>query len=177
MKNHTLARPYAKAAYQYAKETGKVEAWFKFLGQMGVLFAERSMQNLLHHPELSALVLVDTILTQFEGNVESGMANFLKEVALQKRLNVLPEMVELFAEDWQKDRQVKEFTVTSATALSKAEKAELEKTLSAQFNGPVFLSFNIDQGLIGGVMIQSGDYVVDGSLKGQLTRLKYALRK
>jgi F-type H+-transporting ATPase subunit delta len=177
MKNYTLARPYAKAAYLYAKEHHTVQLWFTFLGELGVLFADHAMQNLLENPQLPKATLLAIITENLSAKPDVGMQNFLRELTLQQRLAVLPEMVELFAEDWQKDRQVKEFTVTSANALSKVEVAELEKNLSAQFKQPVFLTLQIDPTLIGGLMIQSGDYVVDGSLKGQLNRLKYSLRK
>ena len=177
MKNYTLARPYAKAAYLYAKETATVEAWFQFLGKLGLLFAEQSMQNLLQNPQLPKDLLLDIISKNTEPKPDAGMKNFLRELMLQQRLAVLPEMVELFAEDWQKDRQVKEFNIRSAVELTPAEVKELEENLAAQFKQPVFLTLEIDTSLIGGILIQSGDYVVDGSLKGQLNRLKYSLRK
>ena len=177
MKNYVLARPYAKAAYLYAKEQGAVETWFQFLGQLGLLFAEHAMQNLLQNPQLPKEMLLDIIAENLSPKPDASMQNFLHELAVQHRLPFLPEMVELFAEDWQKDRQVKEFNITSAMELSKTEVAELEKNLAAQFKQPAFLTLQIDQSLIGGMMIQSGDYVLDGSLKGQLNRLKYSLRK
>jgi F-type H+-transporting ATPase subunit delta len=177
MKNYTLARPYAKAAYLYAKEQHAVEAWFAFLGHLGVLFADQEMQSLLQNPLLSSEVLIEVLLEQIQPRPDAGMENFLREITRQHRLVVLPEMVELFAEDWQKDRQVKEFNVTSAAELSQSALSELEKNLSVQFGQPVFLTLKIDESLIGGMVIQSGDYVVDGSLKGQLNRLKYSLRK
>ncbi len=177
MKNYTLARPYAKAAYLYAKEHHAVQAWFDFLGKLGVLFADRDMQNLLQNPQLPKATLLAILAENLSPKPDAGMQNFLHELTVQQRLAVLPEMVELFAEDWQKDRQVKEFNITSAAELSKSEVAELEKNLTAQFAQPVFLTLHVDQSLIGGMMIQSGDYVMDGSLKGQLDRLKYSLRK
>ncbi len=177
MKNYTLARPYAKAAYLYAKEHETVDAWFAFLGQLGLLFADQAMQNLLQNPQLSKADLMAVISDTMSPKPDQGMHNFLHELTLRQRLAVLPEMVELFAEDWQKDRQVKEVMVTSAAELSKTDVAELEKNLTARFKQPVFLTMQIDESLIGGLMIQSGDYVVDGSLKGQLNRLKYSLRK
>ncbi|MCX7122578.1 MAG: F0F1 ATP synthase subunit delta [Gammaproteobacteria bacterium] len=177
MKNDTLARPYAKAAYLYAKEQGTVELWFQFLGKLGLVFADHTMQNLLQNPQLPKETLLAIITENMSPSPDQGMQNFLKELTHQQRLAVLPEMVELFAEDWQMDRHVKEFTVSSATALSTAQITELEQNLTAQFKQPVFLTLKIDESLMGGMMIQSGDYVVDGSLKGQLNRLKYSLRK
>ncbi len=175
MKNYVLARPYAKAAYLYAKEKGVVPAWFDFLGALGVLFADRKTLELLKNPRLSDDILVEVLIVALPQYPSPEMQNFLRTVAQAKRLPVLPEMVECFARDWQQDRTVRHVNVTSTVTLTAAELHDLKLTLEAEWKRPVFIEPAIDESLIGGIMIQSDDYVMDGSLKGQLSRLRQSL--
>lgn len=175
MKNYVLARPYAKAAYLYAKEKGVVEPWFDFLGELGVLFADRNTVALLKNPRLSDEVLLDVLISSLSTRPTTEMQNFLQLLAEKKRLSVLPEIVECYARDWENDRAVRHVDIISTTPLSKKELADLRETLEIRLGQPVFLEPSIDESLIGGMMIRSDDYVMDGSLKGQLSRLRQAL--
>jgi F-type H+-transporting ATPase subunit delta len=175
MKNLSLARPYAKAAYLYAKEHLQVEPWFDFLGELGVLFADINMLKLIKNPKLSRAVLLETLTSALKHKPTVPMLHFLQQLAEKNRLELLPEIVELFARDWQKDRTVREVEITATQKLSDKQLAELQTSLTHQFKQPVFIEVVIDERLIGGLIIRSGDYVMDGSLRGQLKRLKHTL--
>ena len=66
-------------------------------------------------------------------------------------------------------------TVTSATALPDAELESIRAALRTRFGREVELDTAIDESLIGGAVIDAGDVVIDGSLKGKLARLQSAL--
>lgn len=175
MSHLTLARPYAKAAYLYAKEKGEVEPWFDFLGELGLLFASRKMLSLLKNPKLQVSILLDVLFHQLQHQPNANMRHYLQVLAENKRLDCLPDIVALFARDWQHDRAVREVEVISTEALSKTQLSDLETALTKRFNQRIFIHASVDPLLIGGVMIRSNDYVMDGSLLGQLKRLKHTL--
>lgn len=175
MKQYALARPYAKAAFLFAKEQDQTTAWSEFLNDIAQLFQDTVLTAFLKHPKFNAQDFIDAIMQKQNQKNNSGFANFLKLLAENQRLTLLPEIAELFLLDVKAENTVREVQIKSAMPLSKTEIKHLTTDLEQKFAQPVELSFTVDPSLIGGLMIESGDYVIDGSLKGQLQRLKTTL--
>lgn len=174
MKNYTLARPYAKAAYLFAKEHKEVELWSQFLGTLAQIFQNESMQHLLKNPAFQVQDLIDMVLDK-KSKANEQFKNFLMLLSENHRLSHLPEIAELFEEDVQAGEAVREVIVKTAMKLSAAEMKSLEKFLNETFKQPVEMEVIEDTSLIGGLIIESEDTVIDNSLKGQLHRLKQNL--
>ncbi len=175
MKHYTLARPYAKAAYLFAKEADKLKTWTQFLEKMAALVDDETMQAILKHPQFNAQILIDLAVEKLGDNDVRHFQNFLMLLHENRRLALLPEIYELFLEDVKGESAAREVSVKSAAKLSKAEITALRAKLASQFNQPVDLEIIQDASLIGGMIIESGDYVMDSSLQGQLQRLKQEL--
>lgn len=175
MKHYTLARPYAKAAYLFAVDANKVEAWAGFLGQMAELLSDETLRHALKHPQFKVQQLIDVAVEKLGDEDGGHFQNFLRLLAEKHRLGLLPEIHELFLEDVKKGTECRAVLVKSAFKLSKSEIKALETQLTKQFKQTVDLNVVEDASLIGGMIIESGDYVQDGSLSGQLQRLKQNL--
>jgi F-type H+-transporting ATPase subunit delta len=169
----TLARPYARAVFQMAREQSRLQAWSNLLGFSARLVADPSVQRLLGNPQVSAASLVDVVVPQ--GDVDPLFTQFLSVLAENRRLGVLPEIAGLFDAMRAEDEKVVKATVTSATPLAEDELAKLKFSLMNRFNRQVELTTAVDPSLIGGAVIDAGDVVIDGSLRTKLERLGAAL--
>lgn len=171
----TVARPYAKAAFDFAVEHNAIAQWQDMLKFAGAVSSNEEM-----HQYLTGSVAVDTLADIYisvcgERLDEHGQ-NFIKVLAENKRLAVLPEISEMFdAFKSEYDKEV-EVEVTSAIALSDAQKTELSASLNKRLARKVKLICNVDPALIAGMIVKTGDTVIDGSVKTKLNRLADALQ-
>jgi F-type H+-transporting ATPase subunit delta len=182
--NNTIARPYAEAAFELARETKKLDAWGEALRLAGELTADGRVAKFLANPRLDdeqRLAFLTGLIASAggESSVLAGRdrqgTNFLKLLLEYERVSALPEMAEHF--DALKDaiENTVEVTVTSATELSAEQKRTIVAALKARLGREVELDTALDENLIGGAVIRAGDVVIDGSLRSSLTGLSHAL--
>ena len=101
--------------------------------------------------------------------------NFLGLLFDNRRLPLLPEIAGLYDELRFEAERVVKARVTSAVALPAGELETIKAALKRRFGRDVEVETAVDAGLIGGAVIDAGDVVIDGSLKGKLGRLETAL--
>jgi F-type H+-transporting ATPase subunit delta len=110
------------------------------------------------------------------GGLGERGANFVKVLAENDRLAVLPEIHAQYEALKADAEGTLEATITSAQALTQAQIDELVTGLKARFNRAVNVKAAVDPELIGGAVIAIGDQVIDGSVKGRLQRMAFALQ-
>lgn len=169
----TLARPYAVAAYHFAQERNQVAAWETMLANIRTLVLTEQMQQLLHSPTVDTTNLLKVLQSFSEKCLDASCINFLKLLVENRRLVLAPMIFELFEAIKAKAEHVVSVDVTTAIALNTAEQSALVETIAKQLKHQVLPVFHVNAALIAGAVIRVGDdYVLDGSLKTQLTRLK-----
>ena len=127
---------------------------------------------LLGNPRVSNAQLLD-LLSPPEAN--ETMQRFLAVLAENSRLAMLPEVSALFEQLRAESEQVLKANVTSATAMSDAELNKLTDALKKRFGRDVDVQVAVDESLIGGAIIDTGDLVIDGSVRNKLARLNAGL--
>ncbi|MCS4309647.1 MULTISPECIES: F0F1 ATP synthase subunit delta [Rheinheimera] len=170
-----IARPYAKAAFDFAVEQKALDAWLQMLA-----FAAEVAKNDQVGAYLGANGAADKQAGLFiqvcgEQLNEHGQ-NFIKVMAENHRLLALPEVLAAFIAlkaEFEKEIDV---TVVSATKLSKAQQDKLAAALSQRLARKVKLNCSEDPAVVGGMLIKAGDMVIDGSVRGKLDRLATALQ-
>ncbi|CTP84453.1 F0F1 ATP synthase subunit delta [Xanthomonas translucens pv. arrhenatheri] len=168
----TLARPYARAAFAAASDAGKLAPWSQALALSAQVAADPRVAALLHNPQLQREQAVALLAPQV---ADEQYARFLGLLAEAQRLPLLPEIAGLYDQLRAEAESVVKANVTSATQLSDAEVASLKVALKQRFGREVEITTAVDASLIGGAVIDAGDVVIDGSLKGKLSRLQSAL--
>jgi F-type H+-transporting ATPase subunit delta len=173
----TIARPYAKAAFLAARDAKALPPWSAALTQGASLAADASIEDLITNPKIS----VDQVVAMFAGltgagaDVDAHWQNFVRLLASNKRLHVLPEIAvqyEMLRAQYENELDVQ---VTSAVALSPAQQDKLAGALKTRFKRDIRISTAVDPGLLGGAVIRAGDLVIDGSIHGRLQRLAAVL--
>ena len=171
----TLARPYAKAAFAEAVEQNALTQWSDMLSVAAQFAANDEMAKVLVHPALTAEQQARALTDLCGDKLNQSGSNFLTILAENKRLTLLPEIVELFEELKAEQEHAVEVTVTSAFPLTDAQQQTLSQALKAKLQCEVRLSSDVDQELVGGVIIRAGDLVIDGSVRGKIAKLAEAM--
>ena len=168
----TLARPYARAAFGAGHDQGRLDAWSQALAFSAQVASDPRVSGLLLNPELAD---GDAVALLAPPDADAAYTRFLALLAQAGRLPLLVEVAGLFEQLRAEDQRVVRATVTSATALSASQVEDLRAALKRRFGREVELETAVDASLIGGAVIDAGDVVIDGSLKGKLARLQSAL--
>jgi F-type H+-transporting ATPase subunit delta len=171
----TIARPYARAAFEEARAHGGLSAWSEALAAGALAVRDPRVAALLDNPKVSREQLAQLVIGIAAGKLDKAGGNFIRTLAENHRLPVLPEISALFDEFKNEAEGVAEVTVTSAVALSAPQLKTLEDALAKRLKRQVRLHTALDPALIGGAVVRSGDLVIDGSLKGRLERIAHQL--
>ncbi|WP_242165099.1 F0F1 ATP synthase subunit delta [Lysobacter sp. M15] len=170
----TLARPYARAAFAIARDGGRFAQWSDALGFAARIAADSQVASLLANPRLTA---GDAITLLSVDGTEPAFADFLALLAENRRMTLLPEIAGLYEQLRADAEKVVRAKVTSATTLPVGELDTITAALRKRFGREVHVETAIDESLIGGALIDTGDMVIDGSLRGKLQRLQAALNQ
>ena len=182
--NHTIARPYAQAAFEIASESKGLDKWSEALGVGRDLLGDGQVTKFLANPKLTDEERLSFLTELFAsaggktlilaGGNKHG-TNFLKLLLEYERVSALPEISDHFDRLKANVENTVEVTVTSASPLSAAQQKTIAKALTERLGREVNLATEIDENLIGGAVISAGDVVIDGSLRSRLEGLSNAL--
>jgi len=172
----TLARPYAKAAFEFAQNQNKLTEWSAMLGLASAVSVDETVQQVLRVPRMTGDEKANTFVEVCGDKLNAKVQNFIHLLAENDRLLLLPEITELFELLKAEQEKSVDVEVTSAFALNNEQKDKLAKVLSARLSREVRLHATEDASLIGGVVIRAGDLVIDGSVRGKIAKLAEALK-
>ena len=172
----TLARPYAKAAFEYAQAHQQLANWSAMLGLAAAVSQDDTMQRVLKAPRLTSKDKATTFVEVCGDKFDGSVSNFIHILAENDRLALLPHVSELFELLKAEQEKSIDVDVTSAFALNDEQQDKLAKVLSARLGREVRLHAAEDAALIGGVIIRAGDLVIDGSVRGKIAKLAEALK-
>jgi len=171
----TLARPYAKAAFEFAQSNDQLQNWSDMLSFCAAVVTNEALAEFLDNPGLTRAEASSAMLKVVDGNVDEKGANFIKLLAQNKRLELLPAIAELFEENKALYEKSIDVEITSAADLSEDQVSKLTSRLSEKLGRQVNINSQTDASLIGGMLIRAGDTVIDATLRGKLNELSDAL--
>jgi len=171
----TLARPYAKAVFDAAKDQNAIDQWDQALAFAAMVAADQEVAKILANPGLSEQRKAEFFADCFEEPLPEALRNFLLILAEHKRLALVPEISALFRlyrSDLEKSVSL---TIDTAFELSADEQQKLIDALSKKLERKVELETTVNQSLIGGAVVRTGDLVIDASVRGKLAKMATAL--
>ena len=170
----TLARPYARAAFELAHAAGSLGAWSQALAFAAEVAKDARVANFGNDPRVQPEQLVAIHLPQGMA-ADAPFARFLGELAEHRRMALLPEIADLYEEYKRESESQLLVKVTSAFALDAAQAEQLKASLKRRFKREIELETQVDASLLAGVVIDTGEQVIDGSARGRLAKLASAL--
>lgn len=171
----TAARPYARAAYDTANTHSEQQQWTDMLVFMAAVAYDPTMTALLDSPGLSQAQSAEMFIKVCEDKVDQRAKNFIKLLAENDRIKLLPEIAALYEHYRAEAEGSIDAEVISASETSDAQLAKISAALKKRLGKEVRLTSKIDPTLIGGAIIRAGDMVIDGSVSGRLTKLSTTL--
>lgn len=170
----TLARPYARAAFELARADAGLAAWAGKLAFAAQVASDPRVAALFGDPRVAQADLAAVVSPEGEP-ADSAFARFIGLLAENHRLPVLPEIGALYEGYKQEAERVLKVNVRSASPIGADEAAKLKDALRRRFGRDIEIEQSIDASVLGGAVIDAGDVVIDGSVRGRLARLEQAL--
>jgi F-type H+-transporting ATPase subunit delta len=167
----TIARPYAKAAFAQARADSMLGAWSAALHTAAQVVEDPRVHSLLGDPHVSTAQLSQLVLDIAGAGLGEHGRNFVLTLTEARRLNCLPEISTLFDALKDEAEGIADVTVTSAAPLDARQQQSLSEAMTRRLKRDVRLHCTIDPELLGGAVLRSGDLVIDGSVRGRLTRI------
>lgn len=171
----TTARPYARAAFDFALGHGRLSQFSDLLAAGAAVVADERVARLIGNPRVTEDDLVGLIAEAAGEAADVHGRNFLKILAHNDRLAMLPEIAVQFETLRAEVENVVDVELVAAMQVEPAQQDRLVQALRRRFGREVRVHTRIDPSLIGGAVVRAGDLVIDGSLKGRLGRLSSAM--
>jgi F-type H+-transporting ATPase subunit delta len=171
----TLARPYARAAFEYARDAGLLSQWAEQLGTAAAVAQNDVMTSFLSDPAQTAEQQAQTLNDVCGDSLGEQARNFIAILAENKRLALLPEIHSQFIQYKANQEKTVDVEVISAFDLADTTRDRLADVLGKKLEREVKVSTSTDSNLLGGVLIRAGDLVIDGSVRGRLNKLAEAM--
>ncbi len=171
----TIAKPYANAIFEIAEQNQSHSDWKGVLEAGTQLANDISMQTFIASPGTSGEDKTEVVVALFKsilGRALSKQENSFVVLLLDNsRIDALPSMLELFDVMSNLSSDAKAFHVVSAYKLSTAEEKQIVSDLADKYNTTVSIDTEIDENLVGGVVIKEGDKVIDLSIQARVNEL------
>ncbi|MBQ0712448.1 MAG: F0F1 ATP synthase subunit delta [Porticoccus sp.] len=171
----TLARPYAKAAFQYAADASDLQGWSDSLAVAAAVAAQDTVVKLLSSPSYTATQQAEKTIEVCGDALNEKSRSFVQVLAENRRLKLLPQIYQQFEVLKANREKTVEVSVVSASEISTEQQEKLASALSSKLERQVNMQVSIDDSLIGGVVVRAGDTVIDGSIRGRLAKLAEVL--
>ncbi len=171
----TVARPYAEAAFRAAIETNSAVPSGNALKALGVAAVNAQLASMLGNPRVTAAEKAGVLAAAAGGNLSSLLTNLVAMLIDNGKASLLPFISEHFARLQREHDGVIKATITSAFALTEADKAGLVDAIAKKYGKKVEADVKVDASLIGGARVQVGDDVIHASVRDTLDQMKQAL--
>ena len=171
----TLARPYAKAAFEFAADAGDLQGWSRSLSTAGAVAQQAAVVKLLSSPSSTATQQAAAVIEICGDELGTTGQNFIAILSENRRLQLLPQISHQFEIMKANREKAVDVEVTAAHEMDADQQQKLSDALSAKLERKVNMQVSLDKSLLGGAVIRAGDTVIDGSIRGRLTKLAESL--
>lgn len=171
----TIARPYAEAAFKLAREQNALGSWADALALIDATVADSQLAALIGVPNVGAAQLEGVIIGAVGKQLSGEARNFVQVLAQNRRLGLMPQILELFTQLRRDHEGTMEATVVSALPVEGAQLNALVAALEKKYGRKITARVELDPQLIGGLKIMVGDKVIDATVRGRLDAMAAAL--
>lgn len=173
----TLARPYANAVFDLARSAGRMTEWSPMLGLLARAVETDEVKALVALPSLAPAVKAHRLVELVREEVDDRCRRFVNVLADNQRLELLPEIAAQFEALKGEAEKTLDVEITAAVELTPGQVDAYATALRERFDQEVNVKVEVDPGLVGGAVVRAGDTVIDGSVRGRLTRLVESLQR
>jgi F-type H+-transporting ATPase subunit delta len=167
-----IARVYGDALFEVANESDRLDEIHDELGEFADVLADsRDMQIFLFSPYFSSAEKRDGIARVISGGDEE-LVNFLELLAEKHRMPAIFRIRRHFDEKWAEEKRRLEVRITSAVPLDKSVVKRVGDEIERKTKKKIDLESDVDEEILGGLVLRVGNMVLDASLRAKLERLR-----
>ena len=167
------AKRYAEAAYLIARQDGTEAAWLDGLTALAALGSDEA-QAFLQDSRVPVRRKAELLENALQG-VDPLVLTLGRLLLRRKKTDIAPQIKEAFQELVDEANGITHATVTSAVPLSPDEVKAVTDRLNQMTGGTVIVRPQVDESILGGLVVQMGDRLIDGSTRSRLQALKRQL--
>jgi len=171
----TLARPYARAAFDQADQDGALQEWLESLQLLGKVSQQEKIRRLYGSPSTTAAQQSKVVIDVCGDSLNHKVQNLVRLLAENGRLSLLPEVANQFEQFKANRERTVEVEISSAFDIDGDTEKKLAAALQKKLDRSVTVNSTVDKDLLGGVVIRAGDVVIDGSIRGKLGKLSESI--
>jgi F-type H+-transporting ATPase subunit delta len=172
-----IATVYARSLFEVASEQDKLDLVREQLSEFADAVSEnRELQIFLFSPYFSTEEKADG-LDRALTDVDPVVENFLKLLIEKHRMPVIFRIRAEYDQLWEEENKLLPVEITSAVALPEATVKQLGDRISEQTGRKVELSSHVEPGILGGIVVQVGNSVLDASIRNRLEQLRRQVAK
>ena len=170
--SNEVSYAYAKAVFSLAVQQDELTEWGTFLKYFAVIAQTQAMVDYCARPLQQPQKLLLSIFDDFAIAVTPPMVNFVKLILLKKRWSLLVNISEIYQDMLAEHLHLLRVKIIAAVQLTEDEKQKIIEELTHRYACSIELQQEVDAALIGGAILHIKDKVIDGSVAGQLQRVK-----
>ncbi len=169
---------YGEALYELSVEEKKTDAFYEEVQTLRAVLKENpDFGALMNHPKLTKEEKEASVEAVFKGRVSDELTGFLVLLLKKDRYADLNAILEYFISRVKEEKGIGVAKVSSAIPLTDGQKEEVrKKLLETTSYKEMEIDYQVDDELIGGVVIRIGDRVVDSSIRSRLMQMKRELK-
>ncbi len=171
----TIARPYAEAAFRLADAQGKLADWSAVLAGIAAAVRDKQVAAAIGHPAVGRGQLADVLIQAMGGKATDHAKNLLRLLSEYDRLKLAPAIAAQFEALRAEHEKRVDVEIVSAAPVEAAQQKALVDAVRRKLDRDVNVQWKTDPSLIAGAQVRAGDTVIDGSISGELARLRQAL--
>jgi len=171
----TLARPYAKAVFELARDTSRFGDWSNVLRGLADAVSDPAVAAAIGHPAIGKGQLSQALVEAIGGTIGSDGSNLLRLLIDNGRLKLAPAIASEYEALRAEAEATIDIEITTAAAVAPERLATLVDAVAKRLQRTLNVTTKVDESLIGGAVIRAGDLVIDGSSVGELERLRLQL--
>jgi len=173
--NATIARPYAKAVFDYAQESNSFDDWTAALSHLCAISNDDDFSMVVTDPRVENSKITDMLVDLTKDALPEGGTNLINLLVQNERLDALDDIQSQYADLVAKAKAIVTAEVTTAIALTEDQKSSLTQALEKRLGQKVVIEETVDADLVGGAIVKTGDLVIDGTAKGRIEKLSTTL--
>jgi len=171
----TIARPYAEAAFEIAREKNALANWSGMLTLVASVASDARMRAALASPKLGDAEKESLFLSIAGESLDADARSFVRVLIETDRIALAPQVLEIYEQRRHDAEGVATARIESALPVSDDELKGLRSALERRFHRKIEATVEVNPSLIGGARITVGDTVIDDSVLGKLTAMKNQL--
>ena len=167
----TIARPYAEAIFELARERGEYQHWSDVMSALAAIVENPEMAGFIRDPRIGREQLAGLVVDIIGNVLDERGRNFVKLLIHNQRLGLAAQIAELFENLRLEAEGIVHVDVFAAFPLDERQQGLISRAVGSRLGKTVELAMHTDEHLIGGAVVKAGDHVIDLSIHGRLRQL------